>query len=433
MSVVSWTDDSKDVDTLFYFTKDHTILPIVNGANITLSGLIKHGVYNSDYLDEVKEKKADLEKSFNLSHINFNPMNRLSKGADEGNEGVIAIGEYAKKVNNIAILLSLFFVAVVALVVSSTVSRLVEEERDKIACFKSLGYNDAFIFFRYASFAFISVGAGALLGYFILGKYLLMAIYSAFSISFAMPSMSGAANPLLGLIAIALVVVASLFGSLHATYSSLKESPSLLLFPKAPKTGKAIFLEKWKGFWKRLSFSSKCRLRNTFRNPSRVILTLIAVAGSTVLLLASFALLDSSSHYPESRSMLSSISAVLLVSASALTVLVLYNLTNITIAERKRSIATMMVLGYRDKEVAHDIYREINTTVYFGIILGLPLGVAFCYVLFIYVDFGSIEYVKWYSYILVILMELASSYLSDILLYPKIKKTDMNGCLKAEE
>lgn len=93
----------------------------------------------------------------------------------------------------------------------------------------------------------------------------------------------------------------------------------------------------------------------------------------------------------------------------------------------------MMVLGYRDKEVAHDIYREINTTVYFGIILGLPLGVAFCYVLFIYVDFGSIEYVKWYSYILVILMELASSYLSDILLYPKIKKTDMNGCLKAEE
>lgn len=433
MSVTSWTNEAKDIDTLFYFSDAHSPLTMKNGANIALAGLTETGVYNSKYLSEVKEKKEKLESSFDKSRLTFNPLNRLSKGAEEGNEGVIAIEEYAKKVNNIAIILSLFFVAVVSLVVSSTISRLVDEDRDKIACFKSLGYSDAFIFFRYASFAFVSVGAGALLGYFLLGQYFLLAIYSAFSISFAMPAMAAGSNALYGLIGMGLVIASSLFGSLHASHSTLKESPALLLFPKAPKSGKPIFLEKLKGFWKMLSFSNKRSLRNIFRNPSRLLLTILTVAGSTVLLLASFALLDSSSHYEESTSLLASISVVLLVSASALSILVLYNLTNITISERKRSIATMMVLGYRDKEVAFSIYEEINVMVTMGIIIGLPLGVLFCYGLFKYVDFGDISYIKWYSYIIVAGLEALISFLSDALLYPKIKKTDMNGCLKAEE
>lgn len=42
---------------------------------------------------------------------------------------------------------------------------------------------------------------------------------------------------------------------------------------------------------------------------------------------------------------------------------VLYNLTNINIAERVKEIATIKVLGFYDKEVYAYVYREISCSV----------------------------------------------------------------------
>ena len=49
---------------------------------------------------------------------------------------------------------------------------------------------------------------------------------------------------------------------------------------------------------------------------------------------------------------------VLILSAGALAFIVLYNLTNINISERVREIATLKVLGFRDREVTMYIFRE---------------------------------------------------------------------------
>ena len=49
---------------------------------------------------------------------------------------------------------------------------------------------------------------------------------------------------------------------------------------------------------------------------------------------------------------------VLIVSAGLLAFVVLYNLTNINIAERVKEIATLKVLGFFDKEVSAYVYRE---------------------------------------------------------------------------
>ena len=53
------------------------------------------------------------------------------------------------------------------------------------------------------------------------------------------------------------------------------------------------------------------------------------------------------------------ISAVIVVFAGVLTAVVIYTLTNINISERNREIATLMVLGYYDREVTSYIYREV--------------------------------------------------------------------------
>ena len=62
------------------------------------------------------------------------------------------------------------------------------------------------------------------------------------------------------------------------------------------------------------------------------------------------------------------------VCAGALAFIVLYNLTNININERIREIATIKVLGFYPSETASYVFRENNTLVFLGMLLGLPLG-----------------------------------------------------------
>ena len=66
--------------------------------------------------------------------------------------------------------------------------------------------------------------------------------------------------------------------------------------------------------------------------------------------------------------------AVLIVSSMALAFVVLGNLTNVNISERLREIATLKVLGFREKEVQNYIYKENNILVATGSVLGLPMG-----------------------------------------------------------
>ncbi len=68
---------------------------------------------------------------------------------------------------------------------------------------------------------------------------------------------------------------------------------------------------------------------------------------------------------------------VLIISAGALAFVVLYNLNNINITERRRELATLRVLGFYDMELAAYVYREnIILTIIgaaFGVVLGIPL------------------------------------------------------------
>ena len=64
----------------------------------------------------------------------------------------------------------------------------------------------------------------------------------------------------------------------------------------------------------------------------------------------------------------------IIINAGTLAFVVLINLTNVNISERIREIATLKVLGFKDKEVDAYINKEVILMSIFGIILGLPLG-----------------------------------------------------------
>lgn len=65
---------------------------------------------------------------------------------------------------------------------------------------------------------------------------------------------------------------------------------------------------------------------------------------------------------------------IIIVAAAALAFVVLYNLTNINITERRRELATLKVLGFYNGEVSAYVYRENIFLTIFGIALGMVLG-----------------------------------------------------------
>ena len=125
---------------------------------------------------------------------------------------------------------------------------------------------------------------------------------------------------------------------------------------------------------------------------------------------------------------------VLVICAGALVVIVLYNLTNINIGERKKEIATLKVLGYKKREVSGYVFREIAILVILGIAVGIGLGWAILAFIL-----GSIQapyltfplVIDWWSYLVTAAATLLFSGLVDLILLPKLNKIDMADSMKA--
>ena len=81
---------------------------------------------------------------------------------------------------------------------------------------------------------------------------------------------------------------------------------------------------------------------------------------------------------------LNMIMVVLIIVAGLLAIVILYNLTNINIAERIRELSTIKVLGFYDKEVTLYIYRETILLTGIGILVGYLTGdLLYRYILYI--------------------------------------------------
>ena len=355
------------------------------------------------------------------------------------NKSWALVDSYTQKINVVTLIFPVFFTAVAALVVLSTMTRLIEEERPALGCYRSLGYRNGRIAFKYLGFVLACCVIGSAIG-FGLGVWILpAAVYPAFSSVFFMPAMAKGVSYLAGGIASAAMFVAAAGTTTYVVLRELRAKPASLLKPKAPKAGKKIFLEHVPFIWNHLKFKYKSTYRNIFRYVRNLLMTVISVAGSTALVFAGFGLYDLSQH-PEATGLpggmaesFGMISFVVILFAAALCVLVVYNLTNMNIGERKREIATLKVLGYRAGEVAGYIYREVFIMALLGIVFGIPLGYGLLYFVFAYMDFGTMSVVQWQSYLYSVLLVVVFVALVDLLLARKIRKIDMNSALKSVE
>lgn len=133
---------------------------------------------------------------------------------------------------------------------------------------------------------------------------------------------------------------------------------------------------------------------------------------------------------------LNKIIILIVVLASLLAFIVLYNLTIINVSERKREIATFKVLGFYDNEINIFIYREILILTIIGILFGLLLG-KYLHIFIINTaqtdNILFLRQIKPLSYIISAIMTLIFSILVQLMINRTLKKIDMIDALKSIE
>ena len=348
---------------------------------------------------------------------------------------LVTLEQYADRMAAIARVFPVFFFLVAALVASTTMTRMVDENRLQMGTLKALGYSNTSIAGKYLLYGIAASVLGSIVGIAV-GFVVFPTIfwYAYRTMMFSLPTFTLHFYPGLALGSMALSAAVIGLATLQACRASLKEKSAALLLPRAPAAGKRILLEYLTPLWKRMSFSQKTTARNLFRYKKRFFMTVLGVAGCTALLLtgitenyvftrlylsqaqlktlnggalpawnavygqtdcptdAARASLSSAilaCNYVSSVSFiedttqmfdgligcLNYVVMLVIVCAAALAAVVLYNLISVNLGERKKELATIKVLGFYDKEVYRYIFREIDLLSLIGSLVGLVVGI----------------------------------------------------------
>ena len=128
--------------------------------------------------------------------------------------------------------------------------------------------------------------------------------------------------------------------------------------------------------------------------------------------------------------------AVMILAAGLLAFIVLYNLNNINITERRRELATLKVLGFYPGELAAYVYRENVILTLFGTVLGMGLGFVLHWFVMQTVETETVMFgaeMRFTSYLFAILLTIVFAVLVNALMYFRMKKIDMIESLKSVE
>lgn len=127
---------------------------------------------------------------------------------------------------------------------------------------------------------------------------------------------------------------------------------------------------------------------------------------------------------------------VLIISAGLLAFVVLYNLNNININERKRELATIKVLGFYDNEVSAYVYRENILLTLIGTVVGVILGSILHRFVITTVEIDTVMFartIKGFSFLYSALLTCGFSVFVNCVMYFKLKKINMVESLKSVE
>ena len=142
------------------------------------------------------------------------------------------------------------------------------------------------------------------------------------------------------------------------------------------------------------------------------------------------------SKFEEVLNSLNIVTLILMTAAGMLAFIVLYNLNNINITERRRELATIKVLGFYDLEVAEYVYRENILLTIIGALVGAVFGKYLHAYIITSVETEVLMFIRradFSSYIYAIIITFGFSIFVNWLMYYRLKKIDMVESLKSVE
>lgn len=200
---------------------------------------------------------------------------------------------YIEMFRNLSYLFPVLVYAVAALIVVSTLSRMMENQRIQMGTLKALGYRDRQIRNHYLCYALVPSLAGSLLGT-IIGQYTLPdVVWPMVCTNLRYPWQLRAPISYLSWGVTALSVLLCVLICLRTYNKAARETTASLLRPKPPKSGVRILLERVTFFWKRCHFNTKMIIRNLMRNKGRTFLSLVGLLCCNALIICTFGLQES--------------------------------------------------------------------------------------------------------------------------------------------
>ena len=209
------------------------------------------------------------------------------------NSGYSSYIQDTESIENLSIVFPIVFFAISALVSLTSMTRMVEEERQEIGTLKALGYNKFHIMLKYLIYSSLACIIGGVIGMNIGFQLLPRIIWDMYEMMYTLPEFIVSFNHQYSSMGLGLIYICIVGATLYTILKEVKETPATLLRPKAPKYGKRVLLERVGFIWKRLKFSHKVTVRNIFRYKKRFLMTIIGIMGCTALILAGFGLKDS--------------------------------------------------------------------------------------------------------------------------------------------
>ena len=187
--------------------------------------------------------------------------------------------------------------AVAAMIVLTTITRMLENQRTQMGCLKALGYRDGQIERHYLCYAFYPSLVGSALGLVVGRQTLPYILWNMESARYTFPRCLQAPVSWEQWLVGGLGVLLSCLICLRTYRRGAREVTAALLRPRPPRAGKKLFLERVGSLWSRFGFNAKMVCRNMLRNKARTLMSLIGALCCTMLIITSLSLNDSVRYF----------------------------------------------------------------------------------------------------------------------------------------
>ena len=204
-------------------------------------------------------------------------------------------GEIDEGASYVGIFSGLFlFIAMLSVV--TTMTRVIKKQKIQIGTLKALGFKNRQVLAHYVGFGFwvslLAAICGVLLGRYFIGSVFLNLEMSFFEVPNGVPIVASKSY----IMAILVVLVVSFITYLTCR-KELHKRPAEALRKELPRVKNGSLNITTKGFFKKLSFSSKWNLRDIIRNKFRTATGVVGIVGCCTLIVCAFGMLNSMNNF----------------------------------------------------------------------------------------------------------------------------------------